>query len=81
MTQHAQTNEKHALFPVQADVPVPTKVRLRQSMMAIDYATERLEDGWKRMALRTAWFLVDAVVRDDRGGLVLAETVLRKEMR
>jgi hypothetical protein len=47
-------------------------------MQVMDSAVDRLKPGWKREALRAAWFLCDAVVREDEGGMVLAETVIRQ---
>lgn len=66
------------MCPLQGRLQTPAKVRLRQGMQVMDSAVDRLKPGWKREALRAAWFLCDAVVREDEGGLVLAETVIQQ---
>lgn len=67
--------------PLQDGLEAPAKVRLREGMQVMDSAVDRLKPGWKREALRAAWFLCDAVVREDEGGLVLAETVIQRWRR
>lgn len=63
--------------PLHEGLQAPAKVGLRQGMQVMDSAVARLKPGWKREALRAAWFLCDAVVRDDEEGLVLAETAIQ----
>lgn len=62
--------------PLQDGLQAPAKVKLRQGMQVMDSAVDRLKPGWKREALRAAWFLCDAVVREDANGMMLAETIL-----
>ncbi len=64
--------------PLQDGLQAPAKMGLRKGMQVMDSAVDRLKPGWKREALRAAWFLCDAVVREDEGGLVLAETVIQQ---
>lgn len=72
--------EGFSLFPPQADLPLPTRLALRDSLPIIDRAVERLTSGWKRQALRAAWFLMDAVIRGDAGGLRQAFHILEQEV-
>lgn len=64
--------------PLQDTLQAPAKARLREAMHTMDGACERLKPGWRREAMRVAWFLCDAVVREDEGGMVLAETVMQR---
>lgn len=59
------------------------KQQFRTTMHTMDRVCEPLTGTWQREALRAAWFLCDALVRDDPGGVWLAETILqqRKEGR
>lgn len=58
------------------------KRQLQRVMTSADKGCGRLKPGWRRDALRAAWFLLDAVVRDEEMGVWMARQALnprRKE--